>query len=65
VGSLRRHSELIDDEIAAHLMAISAATIDGRLADDQAELVLKGPLVYRTRDAAEVSDLDQDLGRIG
>jgi hypothetical protein len=43
VDSLRRHGELvIDDEIAAQLMAISAATIDRRLAGDRAELVLNG-----------------------
>ena len=43
VDSLRRHRELIiDDQTAAQLMAISAATIDRRLAGDRAELVLKG-----------------------
>jgi hypothetical protein len=39
----RRHGELIiDDQTAAQLMTISAASIDGRLAEDRAELVLKG-----------------------
>lgn len=39
VASLRRHSELeVTDEVAAALVAMSAATIDRRLAGDRAEL---------------------------
>jgi Integrase core domain len=43
VWSLRRHGELdIDDETAASLSCMSAATIDRRLAADRASLQLKG-----------------------
>lgn len=43
VESLRRHGELtISDAVAAQLVAMSAATIDRRLATDRAQLVLKG-----------------------
>lgn len=43
VDSLRRHGELIiSDAVAAQLVAMSAATIDRRLAPDRAQLVLKG-----------------------
>jgi hypothetical protein len=43
VGALRRHGELdIDDTTAAGLCAMSAATIDRRLADDRTRLQLKG-----------------------
>ena len=39
VASLRRHGELeVTDEVAAQLVAMSAATIDRRLAADRAEL---------------------------
>jgi plasmid stabilization system protein ParE len=39
VASLRRHGELeVSDELAAQLVAMSAATIDRRLAGDRAEL---------------------------
>ncbi len=42
VGSLRRHGELdITDQIAAQLVAMSAATIDRRLATDRAELTTR------------------------
>jgi transposase InsO family protein len=42
VASLRRHGELaIGDEIAAQLVAMSAATIDRRLAADRAELTTR------------------------
>lgn len=42
VASLRRHGELaIGDEIAAQLAAMSAATIDRRLAADRAELTTR------------------------
>src|SRR4029450_9716429 len=42
VASLRRHGELaIGDEIAAGLVAMSAATIDRRLAADRAELTTR------------------------
>jgi hypothetical protein len=43
VAALRRHGELdIDDEIAALLCGMSAATIDRRLAADRKKLELKG-----------------------
>lgn len=43
VDSLRRHGELdINDQVAARLVAMSAATIDRRLTPDRAQLVLKG-----------------------
>lgn len=43
VASLRRHGELvIDDPTAAALVAMSAATIDRRLAGDRAQLRVKG-----------------------
>jgi transposase InsO family protein len=43
VDSLRRHGELdITDVTASQLVAISAATIDRRLAPDRTQLVLKG-----------------------
>ena len=65
VGSLRRHGELIiDDEIAAQLMAISAATIDGRLAGDRAELVLKDCSLTKPGTPLG-SDPDQDPGPTG
>jgi hypothetical protein len=42
VGSLRRHGELVvTDQIAAALAAMSAATIDRRLAADRAELTAR------------------------
>lgn len=42
VASLRRHGELvIDDPTAAALVAMSAATIDRRLAGDRAQLRVK------------------------
>ena len=42
VASLRRHGELdIDDALAAQLVAMSAATIDRRLAPDRAELQVR------------------------
>jgi hypothetical protein len=43
VAALRRHGELdISDQLAARLVAMSAATIDRRLAPDRAGLDLKG-----------------------
>ena len=43
VAALRRHGELvIDEECAARLCAMSAATIDRRLAADRKQLELKG-----------------------
>jgi hypothetical protein len=43
VGALRRHGELdIDDTTAGLLCAMSAATIDRRLADDRTRLQLNG-----------------------
>ena len=43
VAALRRHGELdVDDATATLLCAMSPATIDRRLADDRAGLVLKG-----------------------
>jgi len=43
VAALRRHGEFdVDDATAALLCAMSPATIDRRLADDRAGLVLKG-----------------------
>jgi transposase InsO family protein len=43
VAALRRHGELdIDDELAALLVSMSAATIDRRLAADRKQLELKG-----------------------
>ena len=43
VPRLRRFGELdVTDDVAAGLVAMSAATIDRRLADDRAKLVLKG-----------------------
>ena len=43
VAALRRHGELdLSDEVADRLVAMSAATIDRRLAQDRAPLTMKG-----------------------
>jgi len=43
VGRLRASGELdVDDKVAARLCAMSAATIDRRLAPDRARLAIRG-----------------------
>ena len=66
VAALRRHGELVIDEAcAARLCAMSAATIDRRLAADRKQLELKGRSHTKPGVAAEDANPDADLGRLG
>jgi hypothetical protein len=63
VATLRRFGELdIDDDTAALLSAMSAATIDRRLAPERKKTRAQGPLTHQTRNAAQKPDPGADLG---
>ena len=66
VAVLRRFGELvIDDGTAALLVAMSAATIDRRLAPERNKHQLKGRRDYQAGVAAQKSDPGAHLGRLG
>ena len=66
VAILRRFGELdVDDDTAALLAGMSAATIDRRLARERKKHELKGRSAYQARLTAEKSDPGADLGGLG
>ena len=66
VAILRRFAELdIDDDTAALLAGMSAATIDRRLAGERKKHAAQGSLAHQAGVAAQEPDPDADLGGLG
>ena len=66
VAVLRHFGELaIDEDTAALLVSMSAATIDRRLAGERAKYRLRGRVAHQAGIAAQKSDPGAHLGRMG
>jgi hypothetical protein len=66
IARLRAFGELdVSDEVAAKLGAMSAATIDRRLAGERQRLQIKGRFGHQARHATEVADPRSVPGRTG